>query len=125
MTTPITEVLITPVSSMIREIGNSVAEAARDLNAAQLDLVENYPVALRQAGFIPTMYHMQTVEAELQMALHLEMSETKAGKARFFSAPMNARYKSAMEYTADGASKLKMTFAPGPLPTGLDEETSQ
>lgn len=121
MANKIEEVLVTPVASMIREVGNSVAEAAKDLNAAQLELTQNYPDELLKAGMIPTIYHMQTVEAELSMVLHIEEKTTQRSKFRIFAAPMNAKYKSALNYEAEGSSRLKMTFAPGPPPIELPD----
>lgn len=122
MSEKFTEILVSPVSQMIRELGASVAEASVALNANQLQMLLDYPDDLAQAGMIPTVYHMQTVEVELQIALHLEQKTDTARKWGLFAAPMNAKYQSALNYSANGSSKLKITFAPGPPPAALTDQ---
>lgn len=121
--------LIAPISSMIEAVGASVAKASIDLNRAQLAALREYPEELRRVGLMPTIFHMQAVEVELKLALHIR--ETKEPKTDdrgwiergidwLLATPVNADYVNGKEFNVEGASSLKMHFAPGP-PPGVEE----
>lgn len=120
----IQEILVTPVASMISEVGESVAEAASSLNTAQIEAYKSVPQELIDAGVIPSFYHMQNVEVELKMTLQIEREEqqTQPGrkrKWRLFSSPVSAKTEAVRKTSGTGSSTLKMTFAPGPPPISL------
>lgn len=124
MTGKIEEILVSPVSSMVREVGVSVAEAAISLSKAQAEMVANRPKELVAAGILPSFYHMQDVEVELKLTIQIEEQSGSSGKKKWglFATPMNARYKNALKYNAEGSSVLKMRFAPGPPPLAFEPD---
>ncbi len=124
MSDRIEEILVSPVSSMVREVGISVADASIALSKAQADMIENRPQELVEAGIMPSFYHMQDVDVELKMTLQIEETKTQAGKKKWglFATPMNAKYKSALKYETEGSSSLRIRFAPGPPPLALEQE---
>ena len=124
MSDKIEEILVSPVSSMVREVGISVADAAIALSKAQADMIQNRPKELVEAGIMPSFYHMQDVDVELKMTVQIEETKKQAGKKKWglFATPMNAKYKNALKYETEGSSSLKIRFAPGPPPLALEEE---
>lgn len=124
MADDIQEILIAPVGSMITEVGESVAEAATALNAAQAEAFKNVPKELIDAGIIPSFYHMQDVEVELKLTLQIERKESSSSsdkrKWRLFGSPQSAKTQAAQKTMASGSSSLKLTFAPGPPPVAID-----
>ncbi|MEM8791904.1 MAG: hypothetical protein AAGE80_09800 [Pseudomonadota bacterium] len=125
MANNVQEVLVAPVASMISEVGESVAEAANSLNAAQIEAFKAVPQELIDAGVIPSFYHMQAVEVELKMTLQIEREEQQTQPAprkrkwRLFSSPISAKTEAVRKTAGTGSSTLKMTFAPGPPPIAL------
>lgn len=124
-------ILVAPIASMIEQIGASVAEASVQLNTQQLEALEQYPPQLREMGLMPTIFHMQEVEVELKLALHMtpgsgEPVKDDRGILRrgwdfiIGATPVNADYQNGPEFDVSGASSLRMRFAPGPPPE-IDE----
>ena len=120
------ETLIAPLSQMLDSIGRSIVEASTELERAQLENYRNYPADLKQVGITPTFYHMQQVEVELKLALHItgqgESTKTDYGKRSWGglgAAPVNAEYSETRNFDVNGSSRLTMTFAPSPPPAGL------
>lgn len=110
------EILITPVATMIREIAAGVAAAQRALDQASLqsqaDLHDKFP-ELEQAGYQVTWYQIPEVRAEMRMAVHLER-QTPQSPLRLYATPFNAKYRNAMNFTADGSSTLTLRIVPVP-----------
>lgn len=122
------DVLVTPIASMISETGRSIAVASRDLNKAQADMVQNWPVELSKAGVMPTFFHMQDVQVELKLTLQIEEekeSERAPAKFRIFATPLNAKTRVLSRSHAEGSSQLKVTFAPGPVPLAIDPASEE
>lgn len=128
-------ILVAPIASMIEQIGASVAEASVQLNTQQLEALEQYPPQLREMGLMPTIFHMQEVEVELKLALHMspgsgEPVKDDRGIMRrgwdfiIGATPVNADYQNGQEFDVTGASSLRMRFAPGPPPE-VDEDPPQ
>ncbi len=120
------EIIVAPIAAMIEKIGASVADASRDLLEAQLENMANVPPAMAAVGLQPVLYHMQSVEVELRLAFHLQFEEIHDPSAadgrvkRFFKgltgAPINNGYTKGQTFDVNGASNLRMQFAPGPPP---------
>ena len=130
MANNIQEILVAPVASMISEVGESVAEAANSLNAAQVEAFKSVPKELVEAGVIPSFYHMQNVEVELKMTLQIEREEQQTTpkrkrKWRLFSSPVSAKTEAVRKTAGTGSSTLKMTFAPGPPPISLTPQPEE
>ena len=106
---------------MILEMGESVAQASLDLNLAQVKLAEKYRAEMAAVGLQPTFYHMQTVEAELRLAFYLTESSDDTKKHRSWFGSDNAENRAQSSSSHEGASTLKLTFAPAPPPAGWDE----
>ena len=120
------ETLIAPLSQMIASVGDSIVQASTQLEQTQLDHFRNYPEELKQAGVMPAFYHMQAVEVELKLALHItgsgETTKTEYGESGWIrAAPVNAEYTETRNFDVNGSSRLTMTFAPAPPPPGLTE----
>jgi hypothetical protein len=127
MADKVTDILISPIASMIAAVGESVAEAQTALTAAQLEAMRDLPEELRTLGIVPTLYTMQEVSVELKIALHLEEKTGAVGggrKARLFAAPMNAKYQNTLAYSVEGSSRLTLTFAPSPPPIALQPDST-
>ncbi|MFH0808995.1 MAG: hypothetical protein V2A77_00770 [Pseudomonadota bacterium] len=112
-----TEILVTPVSEMIRQIAAGIAEAQRQLDSAALDmqskLKQTHP-ELAAVGYQVPWYTMPDVEVELKLAAHYETKGDGGGKARLLFALFNAKYQNAFNYTADGTSTLKVKIVAVP-----------
>lgn len=114
------EVLISPLATMVREIGASVAEAQRALDAAAIEhqakLATDHP-ELQALGYQVTWYQIPEASVEMRMALHFEKPQP-AGPARMFIAPYNTKYRNTLNFSADGSSTLKLRIVPVPPVTG-------
>ena len=114
------EVLISPLATMVREIGASVADAQRALDAAAIDnqarLAAEHP-ELQALGYQVTWYQIPEANVEMKMALHFEKSQTNA-PARMYATPFNTKYRNVLNFSADGSSMLRLRIVPVPPVTG-------
>ena len=112
------EVLISPLSSMVREISASVADAQRALDAAalasQTRLATEHP-ELQALGYQVTWYQIPEATVEMRMALHFEKKQPQAAP-RMYVAPFNTKYRSTFGFSAEGSSTLKLRIVPVPAP---------
>ncbi len=110
------EVLISPLSSMVREISAGVAAAQRELDAAalatQTQLATEHP-ELEALGYQVTWYQIPEAQVEMRMALHFEKKDA-ASPARMYVAPFNTKYRNTFSFSADGSSTLKLRIVPVP-----------
>lgn len=110
------EVLISPLSSMVRELSAGVAAAQRELDAAalatQAQLAAEHP-ELQALGYQVTWYQIPEANVEMRMALHFE-KKNAASPPRMYLAPFNTKYRNTFNFTADGSSTLKLKIVPVP-----------
>ncbi|MEM1274077.1 MAG: hypothetical protein AAGF88_09680 [Pseudomonadota bacterium] len=107
----------TTLSTMVRNIGKSVAEASVELAKAQVDAIKDYPKELADVGLTPVIYHMQEVDVELKVVFEVstQKSERERGAvAAFFLGPAVTQTDT---FDVSGASTMQMKFAPGPVET--------
>lgn len=110
------EILIAPAATMIREVGAAVAAAQRELDQASLEAQANLRAKfpdLEAAGYQVTWYQIPEVQAEVRMAVHFEKKSSDA-PPRMYLTPFNAKYRNALNFTADGSSTLKLRIVPVP-----------
>lgn len=120
---------------MIEKMGSSIAQASRSLMEEQLQQINTLPPEMARLGIQPVLYHMQSVEVELKLAINLQVEEIEdpskrdGSVKRFFKglvgAPINNGYTKGQSFDVHGASSLRMQFAPGPPPNewGGDDGT--
>ncbi|MBL9102639.1 MAG: PASTA domain-containing protein [Myxococcales bacterium] len=122
------DALSAPLGDLIAEVGRSVAEAQKALDAATIDNVRALAAAsgpddpdrlLRQIGYQPTWYQIPEVTAEITVALALTGSGETSGKSsaprmRMMAAPVDASYASRYNYELKAASSLKFRIVPVP-----------
>lgn len=110
------EVLISPLATLVREMGAAVSDAQRALDAAalaqQAQLATEHP-ELQALGYQVTWYQIPEATVEMKMALHMEKTES-SGPARLFLAPFNTKYRNVLNFSADGSSTLKLRIVPVP-----------
>lgn len=119
--------LVLPIADMVKAMGLSVAEASREMLETQLTAMADPSPEMAKWGLQPVLYHMQSVEVELRLAIHLTEEVThdpaaedgglrKWWKRNVTGAPINNGYTKGQTFDARGASSLRMQFAPGPPP---------
>lgn len=124
------DALSAPLGALIAEVGRSVAEAQKAMDAATIDNVRALAAAtgpddpdslLRQIGYQPTWYQIPEVTAEITVALTLTGSGESNGKSspgasrlRMLAAPVDASYASRFNYELKAASSLKFRIVPVP-----------
>lgn len=119
------DTLSAPLGDLIAEVGRSVAEAQRAMDAATIENVRALATAspgdpqalLRQIGYQPTWYQIPEVTAELTVALTLSGSGESKGaspRARMLAAPVDATYASRFNYELKAASSVKFRIVPVP-----------
>ena len=110
------EILISPLAKIIREVSLSVADAQQQLDAtalaSQTALEQTHP-ELFAAGYTAPWYQIPEAEVELKVAVHFER-QAGQGPSRLWMAPFNAKYRTSMNFTADGASSIKFRIVPVP-----------
>lgn len=119
----ILEVLVNPLSQIIKEVGISISETqqAMDRNSIDTQLAIENDELLSQYDIQATWHHIPEVELELKMALTMKYREEKDSKGLLrgyrpvlYAAPLNASYKNLHEYDVDGASTIKARFVSVP-----------
>lgn len=118
------DTLSAPLGDLIAEVGRSVAEAQRAMDAATIENVRALATAspddpqalLRQIGYQPTWYQIPEVTAELTVALTLSGSGESKGtsRGRMLAAPVDASYASRYNYELKAASCVKFRIVPVP-----------
>ena len=119
----ISEVLVNPLSQIIKEVGISISETQQTMDRNSIDTqlaIENDEL-LSQYDIQATWHHIPEVELELKMALTMKYKEEKDSKGTLRSyrpilhaAPLNASYKNLHEYDVEGASIIKAKFVSVP-----------
>lgn len=122
-----TEVLISPLSTIISEVGKSIAEAQHVLDTHSLDLQKSLNTGLvnkelTELNYQATWYQIPEVLIEIKMAVYYEESETKEERKKgLFFTPFNAKYQNNFNYKSEGSSSIKMKIVPVPQPFQLEK----
>ncbi len=112
----IEEVLVSPLSTILGEMGRSIAKTqqALDRNSIETQIELSNDVVLKDYGLEATWYHIPEVDIELKMTLSMKYEEERDSKNRvrgykrvLNAAPLNASYSSLNSYAAEGSSVLK------------------
>lgn len=124
------DALSAPLGDLIAEVGRSVADAQKAMDAGTIENVLALAAAsgpddpnrlLRQIGYQPTWYQIPEVTAEITVALTLTGSGETSGsnkggasRMRMLAAPVDASYASRFNYELKAASCLKFRIVPVP-----------
>ncbi|WP_406661854.1 hypothetical protein V7O66_04880 [Methanolobus sp. ZRKC3] len=127
----IEEVLISPLSTILSEMGRSIAQTQRTLDRNSIDtqIELSTDEVLKEYDLQATWYHMPEVDIELKIALSMKYEEERDSKNRIRgykpilnAAPLNASYKSLNSYAAEGSSVLKAKIVSVPPSSRTVEE---
>ena len=127
----IEEVLITPLSRLLGEVGCSVAETQRalDRNSIQSQLEIEEDENLKDYGIQATWYHIPEVDLELKLSLSIKLetevdskNKVRGYKPVLNAAPLNASYNSLYNYNVEGSSSIKAKIVSIPGSSKLSEE---
>ncbi|HRG68540.1 MAG: hypothetical protein IPK91_06125 [Saprospiraceae bacterium] len=120
------EVLISPLTSFISEIGKDIAEAQQAMDSHSLELQKSIETSilnkeLQDLGYQATWYQIPEVQVELKMAVYYEENETtETNKKKLFFTPFNAKYQNSYNYKSEGSSSIKVRIVPVPQPFSLE-----
>lgn len=112
----IEEVLVAPLSTILSEMGRSIAQTQRalDRNSIDTQIELSTDEALKEFHLEATWYHIPEVDIELKMALTMKYETEVDSRNRIRgyrpvlnAAPLNASYKSLNSYAVEGSSTLK------------------
>lgn len=112
----IEEVLVSPLSTILSEMGKSIAQTqkALDRNSIDTQIELSTDESLKEFDVEATWYHIPEVDIELKMALTMKYEEERDSKNRvrgykrvLNAAPLNASYNSLNSYDVKGSSVLK------------------
>ncbi|WMW25825.1 hypothetical protein RE474_03670 [Methanolobus sediminis] len=127
----IEEVLISPLSTILGEMGKSIAQTQRSLDRNSIDtqIELSSDEVLKEYNLEATWYHIPEVDIELKMTLSMSYEEEKDSKGRvrgykriLNAAPLNASYKSLNSYDVEGSSVLKAKIVSVPPSYRVTEE---
>lgn len=127
----IEEVLVSPLSTILAEMGKSIARTQRalDRNSIDTQIELSSDEVLKEYNLEATWYHIPEVDIELKMALSMAYEEEKDSKGRIRgykrilnAAPLNASYKSLNSYDVEGSSVLKAKIVSVPPSYRVTEE---
>jgi hypothetical protein len=127
----IEEVLVSPLSTILSEVGKSIAQTQRalDRNSIDTQIELSTDEALQEFDLEATWYHIPEVDIELKMALSMKYEEERDSKNRIRgykrvlnAAPLNASYKSLNSYDVEGSSVLKTKIVSIPSSSRIAEE---
>lgn len=121
------EVLISPLTTFISEVGKSIAEAQQVLDSHSLELQKSIESSvankeLSDLGYQATWYQIPEVQVELKMTVYYEENESsEVNKKKLFFAPFNAKYQNNFNYKSEGSSSVKLRIVPVPQPFSLEK----
>lgn len=127
----IEEVLVSPLSTILSEMGKSIAQtqSALDRNSIDTQIELSTDEALQEFDLEATWYHIPEVDIELKMTLSMKYEEERDSKNRIRgykrvlnAAPLNASYKSLNSYDVEGSSLLKAKIVSVPSSSRIVEE---
>nr|WP_321497505.1 hypothetical protein [uncultured Methanolobus sp.] len=127
----IEEVLVSPLSTILGEMGRSIAQTQRalDRNSIDTQIELSSDEVLKEYNLEATWYHIPEVDIELKMTLSISYEEEKDSKGRvrgykriLNAAPLNASYKSINSYDVEGSSVLKAKIVSVPPSYRVTEE---
>ena len=127
----IEEVLVSPLSTILSEMGRSIAQTqkALDRNSINTQIELSTDEALQDYNLEATWYHMPEVDIEIKMALSIKYEEERDSKNRIrgykrvlSAAPLNASYNSLNSYDVKGSSVLKAKIVSVPSSSKVVEE---
>jgi len=127
----IEEVLITPLSKLLGEVGRSVAETqwTLDRNSIRTQLEIDNDEAMKEYDVQAPWYHIPEVDLELKMSLTVKFEEEKDSKnvIRGYkpvlnAAPLNASHNSLYNYDVRGSSCIKAKIVSIPASSKLRED---
>lgn len=127
----IEEILITPLSKLLGEVGRSVAETQRalDRNSIKTQLEIEEDETLKDYDIQATWYHIPEVDLELKISLSVKMekeldskNQVRGYKPVLNAAPLNASYNSLYSYNVLGSSSIKARVVSIPTSSKLREE---
>ncbi len=126
----IREVLITPLSRLLGEVGRSVAETqqALDRNSIKTQIEIDEEKALSGYDIQAAWYHIPEVDLELKMSLTVKLEEERDSKNRvrgyrpvLNASPLNASYNSLYSYDVQGSSCIKAKIVSIPASSKVRE----
>ncbi len=126
----IEEILITPLSRFLGEVGRAVAETqlALDRNSIKTQIEIDEEKALSEYDIQAAWYHIPEVDLELKMSLTIKLEEERDSKNRIRSykpvlnaSPLNASYNSLYSYDVQGSSCIKAKIVSIPAALRLKE----
>ncbi|MDJ0840346.1 MAG: PASTA domain-containing protein [Acidobacteriota bacterium] len=131
------EVLSAPLGDIIAAVGQGVAQAQQELDAATLDTVkaiyeegdDRLLGLLRDIGYQPTWYTIPEVTGEVSMSLTIgeEKESTSSGGLisgrglRLYGSPMNASYTNKFNMELKAASSIKFRIVPVPPSPSVEQ----
>lgn len=127
----IEEVLVSPLSTILSEMGKSIAQTqkALDRNSIDTQIELSTDEALQDYNLEATWYHIPEVDIELKIALSMKYEEERDSKNRLRgykrvlnAAPLNASYNSQNSYAVEGSSVLKAKIVSIPASSRVVEE---
>ncbi|MDD3042087.1 MAG: hypothetical protein PHV51_00255 [Methanosarcinaceae archaeon] len=127
----IEEILVNPLSKIMREIGSSVAETQRalDRNSIRTQIELESDEGLSEYDLQASWYHIPEVEFELKLSLTIKLEEERdlKGRLRGFkpilnAAPLNASHNTLYNYNVQGSSCIKARIVSIPASAKLREE---
>lgn len=127
----IDEVLITPLSKLLGDVGCAVAETQRalDRNSIRTQLELESDELLSEYDVQAAWYHIPEVELDIKMSLTIKMEEERDYKHRLRgfkpvlnAAPLNASHNSLYNYNVQGSSSIKAKIVSIPAAVKLKEE---
>ncbi|MDQ1252501.1 MAG: hypothetical protein QG646_1622 [Euryarchaeota archaeon] len=126
----IEEILITPLSRFLGEVGRAVAETqlALDRNSIKTQIEIDEEKALSEYDIQAAWYHIPEIDLELKMSLTVKLEEERDSKNRIRSykpvlnaSPLNASYNSLYSYDVQGSSCIKAKIVSIPAASRLKE----
>ncbi|MCO5383770.1 MAG: hypothetical protein NHB15_18225 [Methanosarcina barkeri] len=126
----IEEILITPLSKFLGEVGRAVAETqlALDRNSIKTQIEIDEEKALSEYDIQAAWYHIPEIDLELKISLTVKLKEERDSKNRIRSykpvlnaSPLNASYNSLYSYDVQGSSCIKAKIVSIPAASRLKE----
>lgn len=128
---------LTSVTTLVREMGVSIAEAQWRLDETSIRIakmlgsddsaveIAGKAYSLLELGFTPTFYQLTeaTVEAKVSFSTStstgFDVGASVAGGCAFFAASVSASYSQKYSYSASGSSSITAKFVSIPPPAVL------
>ncbi len=137
MTTVTTQLLQSPLPTLLQTLGAAIADAQFSMDTKSAEIAKRLAetdvdigdetISLLALGFVPSFYHLSSATMEARVAFsstqttEVGVTASVGGSFKLFSASVDASYSNKYSFNAEGSSSVIANFVSVPPPALLQD----